>query len=124
MPQLSFAAGFIRGVPVVSAPGQLDSANAHLLETAMSRWAAYGYATLVLDMTATRVCDPAAFMVILRAHRRAQAEGGEIRIVHRSAFRQLSPVRHATLIPQFSSVAAAVAELPAVAIEPASILTV
>jgi anti-anti-sigma factor len=124
MPQLSFPAGLIRGVPVVSAPGRLDAANARQLDTALSRWAGYGYATLVLDLSATGTCDPAAFMVILRAHRRAQAEGGELRIVHRPAFRLLSVVSAAGLIPQFASVADAVAELPAVAIEPALVLTV
>jgi anti-anti-sigma factor len=124
MPQLSFPASLIRGVPVVAAPGRLDAANAHQLDAALSRWTGYGYATLVLDLSMTRTCDPAALMAILRAHRRAQAEGGELRIVHRPAFRLLSVVSAAGLIPQFGSVADAVAELPAVAIEPASVLTV
>jgi anti-anti-sigma regulatory factor len=123
MPQLSFPAGLIRGVPVVSAPARLDAANAYLFQAAAARWAAYGYATLVLDMTATRICDPAAFKVMLQAHRRAQAEGGELRIVLRPALRLLSPASHDGLIPQYTSVADAVAELPAVAIEPARRLT-
>lgn len=123
MSQLSFPAGLIRGVPVVRAPSRLDAGNAHLLYAAASRWAAYGYATLVLDMTATRSCDPAAFKVILQTHRRAQAEGGELRIVVRPALRLMSPASHDGLIPQYSSVADAVAELPAAAIEPACSLT-
>src|ERR1700722_5053798 len=110
MPQLSFPTGLMRGVPVVSAPDRLDSGNAHLLQAAVSHWAAYGYATLVVDMTTTRLCNPAAFKVLLRAHRRAQAEGRELRVVLQPAMRFLPLSSHVGLIPQFSSVSDAVAE--------------
>ena len=123
MPQLSFPASLIRGVPVVAAPGRLDAANA--LNSTQRSPAGPGTAThVVLDLSRTRTCDPAALMAILRAHRRAQAEGGELRIVHRPAFRCCRSSAPAGLIPQFGSVADAVAELPAVAIDRAWVLTV
>src|ERR1700722_4491936 len=123
MPQLSFPTGLMRGVPVVSAPDRLDSGNAHLLQAAVSHWAAYGYATLVVDMTTTRLCNPAAFKVLLRAHRRAQAEGGELRIVLPPTMRFLSLTSHDGLMPQFSCVADAGAAAPAEATEPSWTLT-
>jgi anti-anti-sigma regulatory factor len=123
MPQLSFPTGFIRGVPVISAPARLDGGNAHLLRAAVARWSAYGYATLVVDLTATKTCDPAAVMMLLREHRRALAEGGELRVVLPAMLRFLPLGGHDEPMPQFSSVAEAVAELPAAAIDPARIPT-
>jgi anti-anti-sigma factor len=123
MPRISFRSGLVRGVPVVSAPDRLDAGNAHLLHAAITRWAVHGYATLVVDMTATRLCDTAAFKVLLRAHRRAQAEGGEVRVVVPSRLRLLAAAGHDGLMRRFGSVAGAVAELPAVAIEPIADLT-
>ena len=40
-----------------------------------------GHATVVVDMTGTRFCDSAGLTVLVRAHKRAQAEGGELRLV-------------------------------------------
>jgi len=118
MPRISFPAALVRGVPVISAPDRLDAGNAHLLHAAMTSWAVRGYATVVVDMTKTRVCDSAAALVLRRGHRRARAEGGELRVVLPAALRLLSAGSLDRLMPRFSTVASAVAELPAVAIEP------
>jgi anti-anti-sigma factor len=110
----------VRGVPVITAPPVIDGGNASLLRSALAHPASLGYATIVLDLSGTAFCDPAGLDVLVRVHRGDVAEGGELRLVVPDG-----PVRAvlagpglARLLPQFSSVAAAVAELPAVAIEP------
>jgi anti-anti-sigma regulatory factor len=40
-----------------------------------------GHATFVVDMTRTRLCAAAGLSVLVRAHKRAVAEGGELRLV-------------------------------------------
>jgi hypothetical protein len=53
-------------------------------------------------MSRTRFCDSAGFTVLVRAHKRAVAEGGELRLV----------------IPLFSSLDEALAPRPAAVIQP------
>ena len=43
--------------------------------------ASCGHATVVVDLTRTRFCDSAGLSVLAGAHRRALAEGGELRLV-------------------------------------------
>ena len=43
--------------------------------------AARGYAMFVVDMTRTRFCASAGIGALVRAHKRAQAEGGELRLL-------------------------------------------
>ena len=40
-----------------------------------------GRGTFVMDMTRTRLCATAGLNVLVRAHKRALAEGGELRLV-------------------------------------------
>src|SRR5262249_45434511 len=40
-----------------------------------------GHATVIVDMTRTRFCDSAGLTVLAQAHKRALAEGGELRLV-------------------------------------------
>jgi hypothetical protein len=49
--------GLVRGVPVITAPENLDRSNTRLLLAAVRYWAAYGYASFVIDMSRTVVCD-------------------------------------------------------------------
>jgi anti-sigma B factor antagonist len=75
------------GVPVVTAPEEIDITNAPdlcsaLLEAAAQpETAAHGPGTLVVDMTRTQFCDSSGLHTLLAAHKRAQAEGGELRLV-------------------------------------------
>lgn len=110
--------GLVRGVPVIRAPEKLDGSNTHLLRAAVRFWSAYGYASLVVDMSTTLVCDLTGFRALLRAHNRARAEGGELRVVASgpviSRFRSVP----GAVMPLFETVGDALAETPAVAIEP------
>jgi anti-sigma B factor antagonist len=105
---------------VVSGPAEIDIANAGQLRAALLAAAAQGHATIVVDLTETSFCDTSGLQVLVLAHRRAAAEGGELRLVVRSATLQrlfsLTGVDH--VIPNFTTLDQAVGELPAVAIRP------
>lgn len=111
-----------RGVPVIAAPTTLDLCAAGLLRTTLLHLAAAGHVTVVIDMSATMACDAAGRAELERAYKHAAAEGGDLRLVAGS--RALSDVlagsRLNRVVGQFPSVAAAVAETPAVRIVPFS----
>ncbi|MGA8454745.1 MAG: STAS domain-containing protein [Streptosporangiaceae bacterium] len=115
-----FPVATISGLPVVSGPAEIDIANAGQLRAALLAAAAQGHATIVVDLTETSFCDTSGLQVLVLAHRRAAAEGGELRLVVRSAtllrLFSLTGVDH--VIPNFTTLDQAVSELPAVAIRP------
>ena len=85
MPETSFPVEVIEGVPVVTAPEEIDITNADglqaaLLEAARPELAEPGRALVVVDMSRTRFCDSAGLNALVTADRRARADGGEIRL--------------------------------------------
>jgi anti-sigma B factor antagonist len=80
-----FPVELVSGVPVVTAPEEVDITNAPDLRSALLAAAADGPGTLVADMTWTRFCDSSGLHALLAAHKRAQAEGGELLLVIPSA---------------------------------------
>jgi anti-sigma B factor antagonist len=68
-------------VPVVTAPAEIDTTTAGRLRAILFEWHARGHATVVVDMTGTQFCDSAGMRELVRAHKRARAEGGELRLV-------------------------------------------
>ena len=68
----------VSGVPVVAAPEEIDITTAPELRSALLEAAAHGHGTLVADMTRTQFCDSSGLHTLLAAHKRAQAEGGEL----------------------------------------------
>jgi anti-sigma B factor antagonist len=71
----------VSGVPVVTAPDEIDITNAAALRSVLLDAAAHGHGTLAVDMTATRFCDSSGLHTLLAAHKRAQGEGGELLLV-------------------------------------------
>ena len=71
----------VNGVPVVVAPAEIDVSNADWLEAALLTAHYVGHGTFVVDMTGTRFCASAGLGVLVRAHNRTVAEGGELRLV-------------------------------------------
>jgi anti-sigma B factor antagonist len=71
----------VSGVPVVTAPEEIDITSAPDLRSALVDAAARGHGTLVVDMTQTQFCDSSGLHTLLAAHRRAQAEGGALMLV-------------------------------------------
>jgi anti-sigma B factor antagonist len=81
VPETSFPVEVIDGVPVVTAPEEIDLANAPLLQRALAEAAGSGHALVVVDMSRTRFCDSTGLNALVAADRRARAEGGEVRLV-------------------------------------------
>jgi anti-sigma B factor antagonist len=81
MPEASFPVEVVSGVPVVTAPEEIDITNAAGLRAALLEAAAHGSRTLVVDMAQTQFCDSAGLSVLVRTHKRARAEGGELLLV-------------------------------------------
>ena len=106
-----FPVELVSGVPVVTAPEEIDVTNAPDLRSTLLEAAPCGSGTLVADMTRTRFCDSAGLHTLLAAHRRAQAEGGQLLLVISSAavLRIFAITAIDRIIPNFTSLDDAVA---------------
>jgi anti-sigma B factor antagonist len=81
VPDAMFPVEVVSGVPVVTTPEQVDITNADGLRAALLDSAARGHGRLVVDMSRTEFCDTAGLHALVAAHKRALAEGGELRLV-------------------------------------------
>ena len=81
MPEVSFPVEVVEGVAVVTAPEEIDIANAAGLRAALLEAARPGPAMVVVDMSRTRFCDSAGLNALVTADRQARASGGEVRLV-------------------------------------------
>jgi len=106
-----FPVELVSGVPVVAAPEEIDITNAPDLRSALLEAAAGGPGTLVADMTRTRFCDSSGLHTLLAAHKRAQADGGELRVVipDVAVLRVFTITGIDRLIPSFTSLDEALA---------------
>jgi anti-sigma B factor antagonist len=114
MPEASFAVEVVSGVPVVAAPEEIDITNAAGLRTALAEAAAHGYGTLVVDMSGTQFCDSSGIHTLVRAHKRARADGGELLLVLTAAtvLRIFAITGIDRIIPRFPSLDEALAQVP------------
>ncbi len=101
----------VSGVPVVTAPEEIDITTAPRLGSALLEAAAHGHGTLVADMT-TQSCDSSGLHALLAAHKRAQAEGGELLLVISAApvLRVLAITSIDRMIPNFTTLDEALAQ--------------
>jgi anti-sigma B factor antagonist len=118
----SFPVEVVDGVPVLVAPEEIDITNAEALrsallkaaglEAARPKAAADGRDALVVDMTRTRFCDSAGLQVLIAAHKRAEAEGGELLLVipSRAVLRVFAITGADRMIPNFTSLPEALAK--------------
>ncbi|HEX3924911.1 MAG TPA: STAS domain-containing protein [Streptosporangiaceae bacterium] len=115
-----FTTTTVSGVPVVATPPELDISNAGELRAALMAAVAEGHATVVLDLSGTSFCDSAALQVLVRVHKRAVAEGGELRLVMRavSLLRLFRITGVDRVIPNFERLDDALSQLPAISIRP------
>ncbi len=119
MPDVSYLVETISGVPVVTAPAEIDLTTADQLRLVLLEAAAHGYTTVVVDMTRTRFCDSAGLSVLARAHKRALEEGGELRLVMPAGgavFRIFTLTRLHRFIPRFDRLQEALLPRPATAL--------
>ncbi|MDR2985044.1 MAG: STAS domain-containing protein [Nocardiopsaceae bacterium] len=119
MPDVSYPTRVFEDVSVVAAPEEIDSATAYGLRAALTS-AARGPATVIIDMTRTRSCDAVGLHVLVRAHKRALAAGGEVRLVVSSPdVLQLFAITGIDrVIRHFASLDDALAHPPAAASQP------
>ena len=111
MTEPGFPVRITRGVPVVIAPQEIDITNAGRLRAALLHAAARPGAALVVDMTRTRFCDSAGLHALIGAHKRARAEGRQVRLATPGAQvrRVLALTALDRLIPVFTSLDEALA---------------
>ena len=114
MPEVRFPVEVTGGVPVVAAPEEIDISNAEGLQAALLEADARGHGTFVVDMSRTRFCDSSGLHALVAAHRRAQAQDGEVLLVIPDAalLRVLAISGMDRVIPNFASVAEALAQAP------------
>ena len=111
----------INGIPVVTAPAEIDIITAGQLRTVLLHSVAHGQATIVVDMTGTTFCDSAGFSVLVRAHKQTLAEGGGLRLVipaDSAVARSFTLTGLDRVIPRFTSLDHALAPGPGPAIRP------
>ena len=99
-------------MPVVTTPEEVDISNAERLRTALLEASAHGRGTLVVDMSGTQFCDSSGIHVLVRAHKRAQAEFGELLLVlpATTVLRVFAITGIDRVIPNFSSLEDALAQ--------------
>ena len=114
MPEGRFPVELAGGVPVVAAPEQIDITNAPELRSALLEAAAERPGTLVADLTRTQFCDSSGLHTLLAAHKRAQAVGGELRLVipDVAVLRVFAITGIDQIIPNFTSLHDALAHTP------------
>jgi anti-sigma B factor antagonist len=117
MPEDKFPVEVVGGVPVVAAPEEIDITNAEALRSALIAAAADGHRTLVVDMTGTQFCDSSGLHTLIAAHKRAEAEGREVLLVisGTAVLRVFALTGMDRVIPNFTSLAEALAQAPATA---------
>jgi anti-sigma B factor antagonist len=81
MPAVEYSVKSVNGLPVVSAPAEIDAGNADELRQLLLACASHGHPVLVVDMSQTAFCDSTGLHQLVRAHKRATAAGGEVRLV-------------------------------------------
>jgi len=121
MPDTRFSTEMIGGVPIVTAPADIDVITADELQAVLLDTGRHGHATVVVDMTRTVSCNSAGLGVLVGAHRRALAKGGELRLVVAAGgavARILTQPALDRVIPSFDSLDQALAPVAAAAIPP------
>jgi anti-sigma B factor antagonist len=111
MPAVEYSVTTVNGLPVISAPAEVDVSNADGLRQLLLACADEGHTVLVVDMSETAFCDSTGLHQLVRAHKRATAAGGEVRLVITTptVLRLFAIVGIDRFFPVFTSLAQAVA---------------
>jgi anti-sigma B factor antagonist len=121
VPDIRYLRKMTDGVPVITAPAEIDITTADQLRAVLLDTAARGHATVVVDLTDTRFCDSYGLHALLRAHKLARADGGELRLVipaDGAVPRIFALTCLDRVIPCFASLTEALAQAPAAARNP------
>jgi anti-sigma B factor antagonist len=104
------------GVPVITAPAEIDTTTAGELRAVLLEWQRRGHTTVVVDLTGTEFCDSTGLRELVWAHKRAVADGGGLRLVTLAdgAFMRIFTVTGLDgILPRCATVAQALAQAPA-----------
>jgi anti-sigma B factor antagonist len=121
LPDVECSLQMVHGVPVVTAPAEIDATNAGRLRAMITGRAARGHTTVIVDLTRTEFCDSAGLTVLVRAHKQALADRGELRLIlpaDSSVVRIFTVTGLDGVIPHFTSLERALAQVPAATIRP------
>jgi anti-sigma B factor antagonist len=80
VPEQPFRVWSLGGLPIVTPPSEVDVGNADQFGAALAA-AGRDHATLIVDMTSTEFCDSSGLSALAAALCRAQAAGGDLRLV-------------------------------------------
>jgi anti-sigma B factor antagonist len=96
-------------VAVVTMPDEIDIANAEDVRDTLLAVLNQGITTLIVDMSQTTFCACSGAGALARAHQRARAAGGQLRLVARAPIvrRLLAITAVDQLMPVFSSLSEA-----------------
>ena len=96
---------------VVTLPDEIDMANADAIGEDFAAALAPGVRVVISDMTATTFCDSAGINMLIRARKRAAANGAEIRLLLPcpNVLRVLKMQGVDALLPVYQSLEAALA---------------
>lgn len=97
---------------VITLPEEIDISNSEQVREELLSLLNRGPAVLIVDMAETTFCDSAGVNALVRAHKRATANGAEIRLVVTSpgVQRVLDITGMDRLIPVYPSMTASLAE--------------
>lgn len=114
MTDVTYPIEMVRGVPVVRAPEEIDITSAAALREALLQ-AARQRQTVILDMAQTQFCDTAGIHAVVLAHKRALAEGRQLRLVIAggNVLRILEITGIDRVIPHFTDLEQALTSAPA-----------
>jgi anti-sigma B factor antagonist len=112
MPQEGFPVAWLGEAAVITLPAEIDIANSEQVREELLSLLNRGPAVLIVDMADTTFCDSAGVNALVRAHKRATANGAEIRLVVASlgVQRVLAITGVDRLIPVYPSMTASLAE--------------
>jgi anti-sigma B factor antagonist len=116
VPDGKYPVEMISGMPVVTAPADIDVTAADQLREVLLHAVSIGHTTVVVDMTRTQFCNSSGLGVLVRAHKRALEEGGELRLVipvGGAVFRIFTLTSLYRFIPRFGSRQEALLQRPA-----------
>jgi anti-anti-sigma factor len=114
MTDVTYPIEMVRGVPVVRAPEEIDITSAAALREALLQAATQGQPVIV-DMAQTQFCDTAGIHALVLAHKRALAEGSQLRLVSPggNVLRILEITGIVRVIPHFTDLEQALTSTPA-----------
>lgn len=115
MPDVRFRVDMVKGVPVLTAPEEIDITNAGQLQTALLESARHGPGGFVVDLARTQFCDTSGLHALVGARKRARAQGGDMLLVTPAAgvLRIFAITGLDQVFLSFASLEEALARLPA-----------